>query len=978
MPAPRSPDLVGRDAELQELSSWLGIRVPAQLRAASGDATRAVLLGGDAGVGKTRLLTELRDVATADGWLVVAGHCLDLAESSLPYLPFSEILGRLMTDLPDVVAEVTERHPTLVRLQPGRRIRGTDDRDDDLSLDRGNIFAAVHDLLETAAASASVLVVVEDAHWADQATRDMLSFLFSRPFAGPVSLVVSFRSDDLHRRHPLRPQVAEWTRVRGVERMQLEPLTPIAVRHLVKALRPGTISEAELAAIVDRSEGNPFFVEELVGAAWDGQIPVELADVLLVRLDRLDDTTREVVRLASVAGRQVSHDLLAAVSGLDASTLERAVRAAVESHVLVAGRHAAYSFRHALLGEAVYDDLLPGERTRLHADFAAAMKSGSAVGTAAELAQHARRAGDLPTALRAEIEAGNEAMAVGGPHEAATHFLDALEIVGNLRPAPEDIDQAGLVRRCAEAFIASGRVSKAVKVLRAHLEALPADAPDLERGQLLTEIAAALMLTDSTESPEKVAAEAVSLLQDAPPKHLARALAVQAQCLGRWNADEARVVAMEAMALAERHNLTGLVVDLTTTLASLDTVEESDQLEAAWGAAVARAREAGLIEPELRARYFLARLRHDRGERAEAIEGYRQVVARAEETGMPWAPYPAEARAMLGLVLVDQGRLDEAFDLLDVSDQQPPMVFEWLYFAIQMRVCTLHGRQHGDSLERLRHYWSVDGLIAIIAGTAELDRADHDGDPHRAMEVYERIVDTLRPLWHEWFQARLRLAATVIGVHASAAARQSAEERLAAAPVVAQLFADGERVIERYADYEIAQGPEARAWMLARTAEHLRWRWLSQLDPPAADDLLAAWRETEAAFATYGSVPELARVRARYAAVLRATGDAAAARQMADLARQTAHALDLRPLLDELTALGSSAAPRSEAVADALTPRESEILALVAEGRTNGEIGKQLFISTKTVSVHVSNILGKLGAASRTEAAAIARRRGLL
>ena len=184
-------------------------------RVRAGPTPHAVLLAGDAGVGKTRLLTELRDVALGEGWLVLAGHCLDLADGSLPYLPFSEILGRILAERPEVAASVTDRHPTLARLQPGRRLRATDDRDEDQSLDRGNIFAAVHDLLETVAEEGPLLVVVEDAHWADQSTRDMLSFLFSRPFAGPVRLVVSYRSDDLHRRHPLRPQVAEWARLRG-------------------------------------------------------------------------------------------------------------------------------------------------------------------------------------------------------------------------------------------------------------------------------------------------------------------------------------------------------------------------------------------------------------------------------------------------------------------------------------------------------------------------------------------------------------------------------------------------------------------------------------------------------------------------------------------------------------------------------------------------------------------------------------------
>ncbi len=974
VPTARSADLVGRDAELEDLVSRLGIRAPGVA------APYAVLLSGDAGVGKTRLLTELRDVALGEGWLVLAGHCLDLADGSLPYVPFSEILGRILAERPEVAASVTERHPTLARLQPGRRLRATDDRDEDQSLDRGNIFAAFHDLLESLAEEGPLLVVVEDAHWADQSTRDMLSFLFSRPFAGPVRLVVSYRSDDLHRRHPLRPQVAEWSRLRGVERVQVEPLSDADVRLLVYLIHQDTtITEASIAEIVDRAEGNAFFVEELVGATWatGGHVPVELADVLLVRLDRLDDRTREVVRVASVAGRHVSHELLAAVTGLGATDLEAALRSAVESNVLVQSGGTSYAFRHALLGEAVYDDLLPGERTRLHTGFSQALQSGAAAGTAAELALHARRAGDRLTAVRAGIEAGNQAFAVGGPHEAAVQFLDALDLLEALPEVPDDVDVHALVRRCAEAFIASGRVGKAIKVLRAHLASLPPDAPAADRGQALTSIAAALLLTDTTEDPEAIAAEAVELLSDAPPRLRARALSVQAQTLGRWNEERARSVAMEGLALAQRHNLTGIAVDIATTLTSLDETLDLDRLRAAWLDTADRARDAGHVDAELRALYFLARLHHDLGDFEGALEAYRRVVARGEVERLTWAPFPAEARQMAASVLLAQGRLRDAYDLLDVSGLNPPVVYEWLYYALQMQVQVLRGHAKRAAFATLRGYWPTDGLTAINAATAELARAEQEGDAARGVEVYDLVVETVRPIWHEWFQARLRLSTVVVGVFASRATRMSAAEREEAAHVVRRLLDDGERVIDFYAQFEISHGPEYHAWVALREAEALRWRWLSQLEPPGALELVTAWRSAEEAFVAFGHVPELARVRVRVAEVLRATGDVAAARAVADLAREAAREAGLAPLLAELTGLGSSPAPRPASTAT-LTPREREILALVAEGRSNGEIGTQLFIATKTVSVHVSNILGKLDAASRTEAAAIARRTGLL
>lgn len=977
VPALRTTDLIGRDAELEHLTAQLGIRASGDGRPAE-QVVRAMLLAGDAGVGKTRLLMALRDAAIEADWQVVAGHCLDLADSSLPYLPFSEILGRLMADRPDVAARVLEQHPTLARLQPGRRIRSSDTASGDQALDRGNVYDAFGDLLSAVAEQAPILVVVEDAHWADESTRDMLSFLFSRPLPG-VSLVVSYRSDDLHRRHPLRRQVAEWMRLRGVDRLQLDPLTDDDVRTLVRALRPGTMTEAEYASIVDRAEGNPFFVEELVGAAWSGQVPGELADVLLVHLDRLDETTRRVVRIVSVAGRQVSHALLAAVSDLDPATLEAALRDAVEAHVLVASRGGTYAFRHALLGEAVYDDLLPGERSRLHADFVSALGEGRAVGTAAELAQHARRADDRAVAIRASIEAGEEAMAVGGPSEAATHFLDALELIDTSRTQATDVDPHALARRCAEALIAAGRVPKAVKVLRARLASLPADASDTDRGQLLTAVASALILTDTTESPSETAAEAVELLRGGPPKLLARALFVHAESLGNWRADEARAAALEALEIAERHDLTSLAVDLHTTLAGLDPAGREDP-GTGWRAAADRARAAGLIEPELRALYFLGRLRHDRGDLDGASEVYRELLERSEVGGLTWSPFPAEARLLLAVALTHQGRLGKAWWTLDVSGQDPPMVYEWMYFAHQMLIqLGLRGKAHSDNaLERLREQWGTDGITTITAGTAEILQATAQGDPATALRVYDEVVAIVVPLWHEWFQARLRLATLVVAAFAGAAAHQSAEEREAAGVAVDRLMSDGARVIDFYARYEASRGPEYRMWVARRTAEHLRWRWLAQVDPPSSDDLVEAWRSAEEAALAYGSVPEIAQTRVRLSAVLRAVGDAAGARAAGDQAREVAHAMKAEPMLAELTAQGSAPAPATAVDAAVLTPREAEILALVAEGRSNGEIGKQLFISTKTVSVHVSNMLAKLDAASRTEAAAVARRRGLL
>src|SRR5215218_5459727 len=312
VPDVRGP-LVGRADELDRLVGLVGV-------GRDGDAPAgpvAVLLSGDAGVGKTRLLAELRDRADSAGWRVLVGHCLDFGESALPYLPFSEAFGRLATESPTVARTLVEASPAIARLMPARRVlRDQDSQGSGAALDaaadastieRPELFAAIHGALEQLGRSAPLLLVVEDVHWADRSTREMLSFLFSRRFDSPVAVVASYRTDDLHRRHPLRTVAAEWARLPGVTRVELTRLGDADVRELVHSLHPAPMAERALHGIVERAEGNAFFTEELVQAAEVGPdaIPEALADLLLVRLDRLDDDARLVVRAAAVSGRRV-------------------------------------------------------------------------------------------------------------------------------------------------------------------------------------------------------------------------------------------------------------------------------------------------------------------------------------------------------------------------------------------------------------------------------------------------------------------------------------------------------------------------------------------------------------------------------------------------------------------------------------------------------------------------------------------------
>jgi DNA-binding CsgD family transcriptional regulator/tetratricopeptide (TPR) repeat protein len=974
-------ELVGRDAELEQLCSTLGI-------SASTDPSDrvAVLLAGDAGVGKTRLLTELRDRAVTDGWLVQAGHCLDFADSALPYLPFSEITGRIARDLPDLFDEAAERHPALLRLLPGQRMLSQTNDPESVPADQAALFDAVHALAETVGAHQPLLVVVEDMHWADQSTRDLMSFLFGRGFSAPVALVASYRSDDLHRRHPLRRQVTTWARMTGVERVQLEPLRRPDVRRLVQQLHPDHLSEERVRDIVTRAEGNAFFVEELVGASRAGRIPEDLAELLLLRLESLDDPALRVVRAAAVAGRRVSHAALSAVIDLEPAALDHALRDAVDAHVLVPSSD-FYRFRHALLAEAVYDDLLPGERVGLHAAYSQALQEGRASGTAAELARHARLAKDFATALTASLHAGDDARSVGGAEEAAQHYLQALDLWSDTR-LPEALDDRRLdyprlVGLVSDALIAAGHPARALGVVKEQLDHLPGDAEPTVRGQLLGVLASSLYMTENEQDPLALTSEAVELVPDEPTRARAKVLAIHALMLARdGQASAGRDVATTALALAERLDMPRLASDIRTTLAFLERKRgSSESLVEALQSAIEGAVDAGASISELRALLLLGNHHLDRGEFREADEAFGRNTIRARAQNTPWVPYAAEARWMHAISLKLQGRWDQAMEVLDIEGEVVPPIYRALFTATRAQILVARGEPGtSELLAELRPFWRQEGLVAIAASSAELELHELAADQAASMATYRDVVEILTTIWHPLFQARVRLAATALAAFANAAPRRTAAERANDAVAVQDFVSDAHQVLERRGDSLVSWGPESRAWESRLAAEELRWRWVADVEPPAQGDLVEAWRDAEARFAAYAAPYELAAVRAGLAEVLAATGDSSGARAVTEAAVETARTLGSAPPLSRLSRLGHlpAAAAIPVAVRASLTPRESEILALVAEGRSNGEIGRQLFISTKTVSVHVSNILGKLGAVGRTEAAAIARRDGLL
>jgi predicted ATPase len=395
---------------------------------------------------------------------------------------------------------------------------------EDRELGQLRVFDAMLSALDSLTVESPVLLVIEDLHWADRSSRDLLVFLLSRLTAQRLVVLATYRADDLHRRHPLRPLLSELVRLPAVERLDLAPLDAAHTLDLVRLLADGSLSEQLLRRAAERSEGNAFFAEELVSASSDG-LPHGLAEVLMARVEALPAATQLVLRLAAVAGRRVAHDQLAAVSGMPDHELEQALRDAVAHHVLVADASSisrdAYMFRHALLREAIYGELLPGERSRLHARYATLIaEQGEEAGGAAELAHHAMAAHNLPLALEASVRAAQEADRRAAPAEVLLHIERALELWEAV-PEPEQvagISEIALTRWAAWTASATGDPDRGIALARRALD-LAEQADDIVTTATLSRRYTQRLLDLTGREQEALDAihRALELLADQPP-----------------------------------------------------------------------------------------------------------------------------------------------------------------------------------------------------------------------------------------------------------------------------------------------------------------------------------------------------------------------------------------------------------------------------------------------------------------------------
>ncbi|MET8829648.1 AAA family ATPase [Streptomyces sp. NPDC004610] len=1011
-----SPVFVGRTDELSALEDALS-------RAATTPTgePQVLLLGGEAGVGKTRLVEEFAATADRRGAVVALGGCVEIGADGLPFAPFSAALRAVRRALPKALADAAAgQEGELARLLPELGETGAGRHDEE---GMARLFELTARLLERVATDRTVVVVLEDLHWADASTRHLLAYLCRTLRTGRLVVLATYRADDIHRRHPLRPLLAELDRLRTVRRLDLGRFNRAEVARQLAGIHAAEPDPAQVDAIFERSDGNAFFVEELAVAASEGcqagGLTDSLRDLLLVRVEALPESAQRIARIVAEGGSTVEYRLLAAVAGLTEDDLIEALRAAVGANILLATPEAdGYRFRHSLVREAVSDDLLPGERSRLNRHYAEALEADPTLVPEGErlmrLANYWYHAHDSAKALPAVLDASVAARRRHAYAEQLRLVERAMELWDS---APEPVRAALRPADYADIYRTPDTGDCAPTPLRyLDLMAAATDAGRFcgERDRALKITKRALRLLDEEDDPLFAAWFWVQ-----------RSRLVQGNGRGDgWTELATAQDLVRGLPPSEVHaevlsNVAGWCMLHTPGAEALAAAER----------AVDYARMVHSREIELDARVTRGILLVDSGGTDAGLDELYEVRDLALAEGIPHAAGRAYVNLSHGLETVS--RSQEAVDLLQegvgFARRYGLLGSEtWIWGNLSDSLFSL-GRwtEAADAAGTARRRGLGDkpqGASALCLAQIALARGDI-AEAARQLAAAEAHFGTHDQMPQQW----IPVAALALGVAAAegriADARAALDRALdAGLPPGTQVF--GWKLLVAAASAEAdhrtlpdaAPGREAALTRILDTAKHLTtgapvWqaheKWvraeLRRADGTATPD---TWSEIVTAFEHLERPYDLARVRHRLAESLLATGpdapgDApdtatsltedhrARATELLRLAHTVADHLGARPLAEATGRLAQRArltlrrdqdrvlSPADPAEALGLTSRERDVLRLVAAGRTNRQIAEELFISPKTASVHVSNILGKLGVSGRGEAAALSHRLGL-
>jgi DNA-binding CsgD family transcriptional regulator/tetratricopeptide (TPR) repeat protein len=984
---------VGREGELSIL------------RAALGGDTRLLMVIGDAGVGKTRFVTEGMRRVAAHGVVSAWGECLPMRET-LPLLPVMDALGELSRvdggGLLEAALAVTPRYVRgeLERLLPQLGSGAAESSGPGDSRQRERLFAAVAELLGAVAQRRRTVLVVEDAHWADTATLDCLTFLMRARRDSAVTVVVTCRGDEA----PLEPHVVEWLahmRGRGgVAEVRLGPLSRDEVAEQIVELTGSPTSASVVDELYARAEGNPFFTEQLVAAASaEGGLgagvllPARLAELLVTRAARCGGAARTVLSALAVAGRPLGEDLLRAVSGLDVDTVRGGLRELAAARLLADGHaRGEQRPRHALLAEAVTRELLPGEQARFHERAAGALQAAGADALAAEVAGHWAAAGCAAEELPARVRAAEAAERVFGYAEASRHWQRAIGLFEQLPDAEQlaGMSLPQLYVRGLDSLWASGEVARRDGLAEEAYRRF-ANHPDPAVAASIRLRAAWSRWDRSPADVRPLFEQSLALFEQVSPSvDHAKAWYSYARFLifAEGQRDASRAALTRGLEVAEAAGATGVAASMQMYLAH-DTCLRGQVAEGF--AIVERARALADTSGSGEAIVTVAvgesdlLVRTGRFDRA-AEAGLRGVQA-ARERGR-YGLDADFAAANAAEAMLARGRTAEAAQLIDPLTDEPPDTDHYAAHELRAEIDLLRG-DIDAAAGRLRQIRSDVGLISNIDNAGQIAQRAAEvavwaGQPADGLaqvrEALARYQTTGQAT--DWTMDCGWLL--VLGMRACAdLAGQGRAHRDESATRAALATADDlAEWVDRTGGTPFTDHPYVATIPAARASWEAERSRLSGASDPAA------WQAAAKSWEDLGCPHRAGYAGWRHAEARLLAGDPPTA--VADTVRTAAAAAaGHAPLLGAIRALSDRArillatvptdAPQSTVTTPyGLTERELLVLRLLMAGRSNGEIGAELFISRKTASVHVSNILRKLGVSTRVQAAPLAERAGLV
>jgi DNA-binding CsgD family transcriptional regulator/tetratricopeptide (TPR) repeat protein len=997
-----SPILVGRDDDLGRLDTLF--------REAAAGKPRIVVIGGEAGIGKTRLLGEFGTSAARSGSRVLVGGCLDLADGGPPFLPFVEAFRRLVRDTPPDRRQAVLGPPGLELAGLIPDLTEVAPRDPVPSIEQNRLFELILSLIGRLGREAPLVIVVEDAHWIDRASRDLVTFLARNLTSEPVLLALTWRTAFLPPEDATAAWLSELIRQPRAVRLDLARLERQQVARLVEAISGGRPADDLIDRTFARSDGNPFFVEELVAAARAGEAraPPTIVDIVEGRLSGLSPIGRRVLDALAVAARPVEEALLAEVVDGPTEEVRPALREAIERHLAeIEPGTDMLRFRHALLQEVVERRLLPGERRELHERFARAIaRHGSparmGAGVIAALARHWDAADRPDEAYEATIRAARAAASVSAHGQAHRLYERAIQLADRRASPSTPVERLDLLRAVADAADLCGEYPRATELMREAIGLIDVGREPALAGMLHGRLGSLLWVQGEGEVSLAEHREAVRLVPERPPTAERAGVlgAYGGALLGLGRFAESRTVCEAAIECAvaagarseesrARNMLGSDLVALGEIEPGLAELERSREL----------AEEAGPPELLIVVHHNLALSLAQAGRLGEALAEARAGREAARRSGLE-RRFGMNLAALEADIDVRIGRWDEALAVGRAGLALDPSGRGTIYLETVLgRLAALRG----DAAEAEDRFAAADELASreidrdlaayLARGRAEL--ALSGGRPAEARQSVEaglaHVAETSDT------NSRPPLVALGLRVLADLAADALAARDPAGA---AQFVAEAGRLAATLpADEPAARTEAVGGWFALAEAERTRaaaadstaiWAALAARLDTIPDPWLSAYarfREAEAELRAHGMRGRAAEPLAEAHAIALRLGAEPLRRDVESLARRARVPLDGRvPSTAEADGSGSEEPSGSvSAVArlptgrgPALSARELEVLRLVADGRTNGEIAERLFITRKTAGVHVTHILDKLGVSNRVEAAMVAARSGLL